>query len=678
MVLAAAFSPGHLHPLLVHLPIGFLYLVGILVVAGLWKRTDAYRPAIQLSLGVAFWASVGAIATGWLMAGDGGYAEEVLSRHKWLGIATAGVTLLLWLLARMQLRSRPLFAGLTLIALVLLTLTGHLGGEMTHGKDFLFAPTSEPAPVVQDVSTALLYPDIIAPVLQSKCASCHNDQKQKGGLNLASFAALQAGGDHGSVLATDASEPAELLRRILLPGSDEKHMPPEGKTPLTPDETTLLRWWLESGACPDCPTQTLAGFTEHEATLNAAVSTGKGTNGATPEQLAALRANEVDVSWASESHPVLGLSLEHRATISPSTLDALEDVQAYVGYLNLAGSTLSEDLLEIIAGMPQLRQLMLQNSSVTDQDLAQLADLKTLEVLNLYGTAVGDQSASTLRGFSQLQRVYTWQSGWSPAGIAQVQEALPALTVVGEAEADLFPPSELKPPSITAAQALFDTQTEVTLASTIPGAVIRFTTDGTLPDDQAPVYDGPFAASSTQRIQAIAEKPGWVTSAAASMQVFKAAPAPQSVSLKRPPAEAYSANGPSSLTDRTFGELGIFNGLWLGYQGQPLTAFLEYDSPRELSKVYVSTLSNPGSWVFFPKGIVVWTSDDGKRYRKAGEASFEVLQRFGEEHGCFSVNIDAPATRFVKVEVQSVGRNPSWHPSPGQKAWLFVDELFVE
>jgi hypothetical protein len=38
------------------------------------------------------------------------------------------------------------------------------------------------------------------------------------------------------------------VRRISLDPADEEFMPAEGKTPLTPRQTEIVRWWVEAGA----------------------------------------------------------------------------------------------------------------------------------------------------------------------------------------------------------------------------------------------------------------------------------------------------------------------------------------------------------------------------------------------------------------------------------------------
>ena len=46
---------------------------------------------------------------------------------------------------------------------------------------------------------------------------------------------------------------SELFARISLPPSDDRAMPPSGKTPLTEDEVTVIRLWIAGGASASLP-----------------------------------------------------------------------------------------------------------------------------------------------------------------------------------------------------------------------------------------------------------------------------------------------------------------------------------------------------------------------------------------------------------------------------------------
>jgi endoglucanase len=65
-----------------------------------------------------------------------------------------------------------------------------------------------------------------------------------------------------------------------------------------------------------------------------------------------------------------------------------------------------------------------------------------------------------------------------------------------------------EPGSFTSAQS-------VMLNDSTPGAVIHYTTDGTMPTTNSPVYSEPLSVSATTTIQALAAAPGYTSSAMA-------------------------------------------------------------------------------------------------------------------------------------------------------------------
>jgi len=98
-----------------------------------------------------------------------------------------------------------------------------------------------------DAAPAVTYAEHILPIFQERCAKCHNDDKQKGGLQLDNFEYLMEGGSSGEVVEPGNADNSRLYK--LVTGAETPIMPPEGKgEPLTEEQIELVRTWLTLGA----------------------------------------------------------------------------------------------------------------------------------------------------------------------------------------------------------------------------------------------------------------------------------------------------------------------------------------------------------------------------------------------------------------------------------------------
>src|SRR6187401_1411300 len=125
---------GHFHPLLVHLPIGILLLAALFQLLALRPKYASMHAAMSIAL---FWGMISAILScisGYLLSLSGDYEDELVDMHTWFAIATASVSLIAYLFNRWENE----FAKWVILLMVpLIIITGHLGGSLTHGSDFL-------------------------------------------------------------------------------------------------------------------------------------------------------------------------------------------------------------------------------------------------------------------------------------------------------------------------------------------------------------------------------------------------------------------------------------------------------------------------------------------------------------------------------------------------------------
>lgn len=101
-----------------------------------------------------------------------------------------------------------------------------------------------------------LFTDAVKPLLHEKCGKCHIKDKPAGGLGLAEHAQLLEGGFSGPAIVPKDRKASFLMQRLVLPPSDDEHMPPEGEPVLSADEVELVGSWIDQGAPASAPTET--------------------------------------------------------------------------------------------------------------------------------------------------------------------------------------------------------------------------------------------------------------------------------------------------------------------------------------------------------------------------------------------------------------------------------------
>lgn len=331
---------------------------------------------------------------------------------------------------------------------------------------------AKPAPGKGVDPNAIVYKDIIAPILEAKCVACHGDKKSKGKLRMNTYASLLKGGSDGAttVIPNKAGD-SLMVKRTALPVDDDDHMPPKDEKQLTKEEVALLKWWIENGASESATLASAKKTPEIDAALAAFASAAptKGSAGGTaktaekpkakpltPEEKKTVAAVTAKMTALNASLMPLALDTEQLRfgcvnaadKIGDKELVLLEPAAAQIVWVDLGRTKVTDAGLATIAKMKNLEKLHLENTAITDAGLAQLASLGNLEYLNLYGTKVTDAGIAKLASNKALKKLFVWQTAVTHDGAKKLEAAVPGLTVnVGLSEADIVKLNEQnKPP----------------------------------------------------------------------------------------------------------------------------------------------------------------------------------------------------------------------------------------
>jgi hypothetical protein len=148
------------------------------------------------------------------------------------------------------------------------------------------------------------------------------------------------------------------------------------------------------------------------------------------------------------------------------------------------------------------------------------------------------------------------------------------------------------------------------------------------------------------------------------------------------PASKQYAGQPNALLNGLRGAIMFRDGQWQGYQQVDFIGTIDLAEPMRLKKVTAGFLHDPGSWIFLPGNVKIYTSTDGTNFREAGEINATQLQGIKDPfvkdyEWNLETELDQPV-RFVRIHAKNIGVCPAWHPGKGDKAWLFVDEIVLE
>ena len=285
------------HSVFLHLPIGFVTIALVLEAYSFVRRGESLRRAIGLVLWVSAASAAFASMLGIFRAADGGYETTALNFHRYFGIAVSVVTTLIAAIHTFAFSKKPAQSSRRKLAFAyrcilfanvgLISVAGHYGGNLTHGSKYLFEDAPEwvgvwaekfetaieapfvgkdenepgdpsiPSPDAKNGSGQ--YAEVIRPILEEKCFQCHGEEKQKGDYRMDTIDGLFAAGE-SELDPIVAKRPLEsyLVEVITLPTDDDYVMPPEGKEPLTAEETLAIMRWIWNGADTGTPDEELS------------------------------------------------------------------------------------------------------------------------------------------------------------------------------------------------------------------------------------------------------------------------------------------------------------------------------------------------------------------------------------------------------------------------------------
>ncbi|WP_341228401.1 c-type cytochrome domain-containing protein [uncultured Arcticibacterium sp.] len=675
------FAPlGRVHPLFLHFPIGVFFVAAFLHLGSkLFKETKLDELLQFLFLISAFTAALTALF-GFFLGQEAGYAAEQLKWHKWLGILTS---LILWVAYLSLEKSWKFSKPLTVVSALVILITGHLGGEITHGANYVFAPLQKETEKAFDPKGPI-FSEAINPILEAKCLSCHNDKKMKGELNMASLSKIMKGGEDGPLwLAGDALN-SHIIQSAKLPLEDKKHMPPKGKPQLTPLEIAILEQWINQGAKTDLSIAELSEGDSLRQMVMKQYGGGKEEkvyefSAASESTLAEVKTPFCTVEALALNSPALKASFYVTERYDPATLENLKKVSGQLVELNLAKMPVSDEDLDLISSFENLEKLVLNSSDVTGENLEALSKLKNLTSLSLSGCVLEEGSLDKLANFPALEQLFVWNTGLDVAEVDAFEKSNKKVVV----SRGFVPTDEdmlkINPPSLVNKSPVLKAGEKVQLKHGLPNVQIRYTTDGSKIDSvSGDIYENEISVEGFAKIKTVATKEGWYVSDQKDFTFFRGNYKADSAWLLAPTHSQYPGVGSSTVIDQKQGDKANFKDFaWLGYKGSNAEILLKINAKDKVKGLTVSYLKNVGSYIMPPQEIQVWAGNDRNSLKLIASKSPEALKEQGSvtyEGVNFAMD---KSYKYFKIVGKPINKLPKWHGGAGQEGWLFIDEIYL-
>ena len=214
-------------------------------------------------------------------------------------------------------------------------------------------------------------------------------------------------------------------------------------------------------------------------------------------------------------------------TVSPTTIAnpnsntvvtvTFDGTEPATGTITAVSDTLSATVA--LTATAQLPTPVLTPATAVEDSLVTVTMSCTVADAAIHYTTDGTEPTATSAVYSSpvtfntpgtyTVKALAMKSGWENSAVAT------GTYTVNEPQA----PDTVAAPVITPATASYYEPQTVTITCATEGAVIRYTTDGTVPTESAAVYSAPFTVNATTTITAKAWKAGWIASETASSTI---------------------------------------------------------------------------------------------------------------------------------------------------------------
>jgi uncharacterized membrane protein len=677
-------SVGRMHPMFLHFPIVILLIAMCMEFfrhKSNYTSQELYQNFTTIFLLTGSISAAITVIMGLLLSKENGYSGDTLEFHKWFGVGIVFSASFIYWVRNKDFYNSVLSRIFSIATVVCIIIGGHLGADITHGENFVSTPLlSTKAAEKAPLDKAIIYKDVVQPILASKCMGCHNSEKAKGNLLLDNEENILKGGKNGKLFIAQNAENSLLIERINLPEEEKKHMPLSGKPQLSDDEKFLLYRWIQAGA--DFKKKVI----DLPDTDSLRIIAAKFLAPATEEQYTFSQVDEKTVHSLSNNYrvvfplakesPALVVDFYNKKQFSSKALEELLEVKKQIVELNVNKMPVTDNDLKTIGQFENLRVLNLDFTDITNDGLSNLLSLKYLKSLSVSGTKIDNKNISVINKIKTLKEVFIWNTLLKPEDINTLKSENKNINFI-EGYKNNGTPIQLNEPILLTTRTVFTDTIHLVLTHPIPRAQIRYTLDDSNPDSISALYSKDLFLDKTTIFKARAFKETWLPSDSIVYSFYKSSFKPDSVFFDSLPDNAYKADGAKSLFDHLTGSLNFGVGNWMGWQ-KDMIVFVQFNNPVNVHSVALHLLKNVGADIYPPLSVQVWAGNN-KAHLKLLKTIKPVAPIKGDIPSLFLEECNFPVThlRYIKVVAVSVKKIPKFGTSPNKRGWIFADEILL-
>ena len=143
-------------------------------------------------------------------------------------------------------------------------------------------------------------------------------------------------------------------------------------------------------------------------------------------------------------------------------------------------------------------------------------------------------------------------------------------------------------------------------------------------------------------------------------------------------ANQYAAAGDKTLIDQLRGGNNYRTGNWQGYR-EDVNVIVDLSETKKINSISLGCHQDVRSWIFYPKQVEYWTSNDDINYDYQGKVFANFSDKIeGSFQKDFTIKLKDLKARYIKIKAKNYGVCPEWHLGSGGKTWVFVDEITIK